>query len=129
MATAPPHAIHRCGIRARQGWYSTFIELDLALRAARVGGRLTGMSALIARGAWVWNDHPLHVSVPRRASRLREQRDRPQQLSPAAARDVIIHWDGGAALVGGDVTSVALTEALRLVVLNEPFEVSVAAFD
>lgn len=116
-------------IRARQGWYSTFAEHDLALRAARVGGRLTGMSALIARGVWVWNDHPLHVSVSRRASRLREQWDRFRQLSSAEARDVIIHWDGDAAMVGGDVTSVALTEALRVVVLNEPFELAVAAFD
>ena len=116
-------------IRARQGWYSTFAEHDLALRAARVGGRLTGMSALIANGAWAWIDHPLHVSVSRGASRLRKQWDRFRRLDPAAAQDVVIHWDEDAVLVAGDLTSVSLAEALRSVVLDEPFEVAVAAFD
>ncbi len=116
-------------VRARQGWYSTLLEHDPALRAARVGGRLTGLSALAARGAWVWNDHPLHVSVPRRASRLREQWNRFRRLDPAAAQDVIIHWDDDAVVTGGDRMSVSLAEALRSVVLGEPFEVAVTAFD
>lgn len=116
-------------IRVRQGWYSTFTEHDLALRAARVGGRLTGMSALIAKGAWSWIDHPLHVSVSRRASRLRVQWDRFRRLNPAAAQDVVIHWDHDAVLAGGDVTGVSLAEALGSVVLDEPFELAVAAFD
>lgn len=116
-------------IRARQGWYSTFAEHDLALRAARVGGRLTGMSALIVRGAWAWTDHPLHVSVMRRSSRLCKQWDRFRRLDPAAARDVIIHWDEDAVVTAGDLTSVSLSEALRSVVLDEPFEVAVVAFD
>lgn len=116
-------------IRARQGWYSTFSEHDAALRAARVGGRLTGMSALAARGAWTWNEHPLHVSVPRRASRLREQWNRFRRLDPASAQDVIVHWDDDAIVAVGDATSVALVEALRSVVLDEPFEVAVGAFD
>jgi very-short-patch-repair endonuclease len=116
-------------IRARQGWYSTLSDQDPALRAAKVGGRLTGMSALITRGAWAWNDHPLHVSVPRQAGRLREQWDRFRRLNPAVAQDVIIHWDDDATLAGGDVSSVSLTEALRSVVLDEPFELAVAAFD
>ncbi len=116
-------------IRARQGWYSTLAEQDAALRAARVGGRLTGMSALIARGAWTWKAHPLHVSVPQRASRLRQQWDRFRRLNPTAAQDVVIHWDGDAVVAGGDLTSVTLAEALRSVVLDEPFELAVAAFD
>lgn len=116
-------------IRARQGWYSTLNDNDPALRASRVGGRLTGISALIARGAWTWIDHPLHVSVPRRASRLREQWDRFRRLNPTEAEDVVIHWDDDAILAEGDVTSVSLAEALRSVALDEPFEVAVAAFD
>lgn len=116
-------------IRARQGWYSTLNDHDPALRAARVGGRLTGMSALIARGAWTWIDHPLHVSVPRRASRLREQWDRFRRLNPIEAEDVVIHWDDDAILTGGDVTSVSLADALSSVTVDEPFEVAVAAFD
>jgi very-short-patch-repair endonuclease len=116
-------------IRARQGWYSTFADHDAALRAARVGGRLTGMSTLIALGAWSWIDHPLHVSVPRRASRLREQWNRFRRLDPAAARDVVIHWDDDAVVAGGDATSVSLADALHSVVLDEPFEIAIAAFD
>lgn len=116
-------------IRARQGWYSTLTTDHLALRAARVGGRLTGISALAARGAWTWIDHPLHVSVPRRASRLREQWDRFTRLNPTEAQDVIIHWDSDSVLAGGDVMSVPLAEALRAVVFDEPFELAVAAFD
>lgn len=116
-------------IRARQGWYSTFTDDDLALRAARVGGRLAGISALIAQGAWVWNEHPLHVSVPRTASRLRQQWDRFRQLNPATDEDVIVHWDGDAAAQGGDVTSVSISDALSSVVVDEPFELAVAAID
>lgn len=32
--------------RARQGWYSIVPELDAEVRAVRVGGRLTGISAI-----------------------------------------------------------------------------------
>lgn len=116
-------------IRARQGWYSTFAEHDLTLRAARVGGRLAGISALIAQGAWTWLDHPLHVSVPRGASRLRKQWDRFRRLDPIAAEDVVIHWDDDAVVAAGDVTSVDFLDALVSVALDEPFEIAVAAFD
>lgn len=116
-------------IRARQGWYSTYAEHELVLRAARVGGRLAGISALIAKGAWTWREHPLHVSVPRGASRLRKQWDRFQRLNPAEARDVVVHWDDQLVAAGGDRISVSLRDALVAVVLCEPLEVAVAAFD
>ena len=116
-------------LRARQGWYSMFAEHDLALRAARVGGRLTGISALVAQGAWSWNECPLHVSVPRQAGRLREQWDRFRRLNPSSSKDVVLHWDDDVAFAGGNATTVSVAEALRCVVLSEPFEVAVAAFD
>jgi len=36
--------------RARQGWYTTLPSEDLRVRAVRVGGRLTGLSAVHALG-------------------------------------------------------------------------------
>lgn len=62
--------------RARQGWYTTLPHTDLRVRAVRVGGRLTGISAIIQAGGWVLGDHPLHVSVRDNAARLRSQHDR-----------------------------------------------------
>jgi very-short-patch-repair endonuclease len=114
--------------RARQGWYSTIPESEPVLRAARVGGRLTGMSALIELGCWSWREHPLHVSVPRGAARLRKQWDRFSRLNPANA-DVVLHWDDDGVVQGGGCQLVSVKDAYLRVVLDEPFELAVAAFD
>jgi hypothetical protein len=114
--------------RARQGWYSTLAAGDPRYRAVRVGGRLTGISAIAALGGWVLGDHPLHVAVPRNAARLRSQWDRHERLRYPESGGVIVHWD----LEGhgsGSVHTVSLAAALRDVVLDEPFEQAVAALD
>lgn len=116
-------------VRARQGWYSTFAEDAPALRAARVGGRLTGMSALLERGAWSWTGHPLHVSVSREASRLRTQWDRFRLLSVADPGGVVLHWDDSAVAARGSHTAVALEDALLAAVQTEPFETCIAVLD
>ncbi|MBH0098932.1 type IV toxin-antitoxin system AbiEi family antitoxin domain-containing protein [Salinibacterium sp. NSLL150] len=67
-------------VRARQGWYTTGAETELRVRAARVGGRLTGISAIADWGGWVVKEHPLQVSVPKNASRLRSQWNRRRPL-------------------------------------------------
>src|SRR5690554_5966326 len=113
--------------RARQGWYSVIPENDPVLRAARVGGRLAGLSALRYRGAWVWDDGPLHVAIPRNASRLRNQWNRFTLMEQAAAEGVVLHWDDS--LEGGDLHSVDVKTALVGIVLDEPFETAVIAFD
>ncbi|GAB3034197.1 hypothetical protein GCM10027052_09810 [Parafrigoribacterium mesophilum] len=115
--------------RARQGWYSTFPESEPVLRAARVGGRLTGISALVELGCWTWQEHPLHVSVPHRAARLRKQWDRFSRLDPALSTDVVLHWDDDGVVARGGSQLVSLTDAFVRVVLDEPFELAVAAFD
>jgi very-short-patch-repair endonuclease len=115
--------------RARQGWYSTIPESEPVLRAARVGGRLTGLSALIELGCWSWREHPLHVSVARRAARLRKQWDRFSRLNPASSTDVVLHWDDDGVVSRGGSQLVSLTDAFVRVVLDEPFELAVAAFD
>src|SRR4051812_41274173 len=58
--------------RVRNGHYSTRSVDDPAFRAVRVGGRLTGLSALAAMGCWIWRAPArLHVAVPAHSSRLR----------------------------------------------------------
>ena len=113
--------------RARQGWYSTLPSADPRFRAVRVGGRLTGISAVAAMGGWVLGEHPLHVAVPQNAARLRSQWDRRRRRT-MEPDGVMVHWD----LDGhdtGTVHTVSLATALRQVVLDEPFEQAVAALD
>ena len=116
-------------IRVRNGWYSTLSESDPALRAVRVGGRLTGISALIAKGAWVLGEHPLHVSVHDNAARLRTQQNRFKRLDVTAPRGVELHWDDRSVRDYGTATSVGLLDALHRVVVDESLETAVAVLD
>ena len=114
-------------IRARQGWYSTLPEDDLRVRAVRVGGRLTGISAIEALGGWVLEHTVLHVSVPVNAAR---QRSPVNRFVPLRHRgDVELHWDPPDLSERGDASTVAIRDALRRVILDESFEQAVAALD
>jgi very-short-patch-repair endonuclease len=114
-------------IRARQGWYSTVAPHDPRTRAVRVGGRLTGLSAVAALGGWVLENRVLHVSVPDNAARLRSASNRHARFRPG--RGVVVHWDDPTLGERGTSWSVALADALYRVVLDEPFEQAVAALD
>ena len=116
-------------IRARQGWYTTLPPDDPRVRAVRVGGRLTGISAIRAAGGWVLGDHPLHVSVHDNAARLRSVRNRHVRFDVTAPHGVVLHWDATDVRERGDATSVGLMDALHRVVLDEPLETAVAAID
>lgn len=102
--------------RVRKGWYSTRPVHDAEFRAVRVGGRLTGISAFRAWGAWVLETPKLvHVAVPLNASRLRPEpgvRVHYEPLSP-----------------GGDHSTVSLHDALVRVMLDEPADVAVPCID
>ena len=115
-------------IRIRQGWYSTRAEDDPGVRAVRVGGRLTGISAIVAAGGWALGKFPLHVAVPRNASRLRNPSDRARRLY-LQSRGVVVHWVPTETTERGSATSVSLKDALVRVVLDEKLEVAVAALD
>ena len=112
--------------RARQGWYTTLGERDPRVRAVRVGGRLTGISAIAALGGWVLRSDVLHVAVPPNAARLRSQYNR--ALHPPASRlkGVQLHWEQSE---WGDSSMVGLLEALRRVVVDESRETAIAALD
>lgn len=57
--------------RPRRGWYTAWARDDPRFRAMRVGGRLTGLSAVAALGGWVRARPRLDVAVAANASRLR----------------------------------------------------------
>jgi hypothetical protein len=116
-------------VRVRNGWYSTRDERSPELRAVRVGGRLTGISAIVAQGGWVLGAHPLHVAVNDNAARLRTQHNRHQKLKVKSPAGVVLHWESRDQAAHGTAVSVGLLDALERVVLDEEFEVAVAALD
>jgi hypothetical protein len=61
----------RAILRFRKGWYAVFELAPDVIRASRVGGVLTCVSAARHHGVWVPDDERLHVAVARHASRLR----------------------------------------------------------
>lgn len=79
--------------RARQGWYSVPDAPEAGVRAVRVGGRLTSLSALESLGIPVPRQPRLHVAVKGTASRLRDPVDRRMRLSPLGG--VAVHWIDG----------------------------------
>ena len=115
--------------RPRRGWYSTWAEDDPRFRAMRVGGRLTGLSALAALGGWVLGRNPLHVAVPINAARLRSQWRRDVRRADARPDGVVVHWVSPAHDRGSSTGVVDLIDALELVCRAEPLEQAVAAID
>lgn len=95
----------------------------------RVGGRLTGVSAIDALGGWVLGRHPLHVAVPTNAARLRSQWRRDIRWADARPDGVVVHWVRASVDRGDSTGVVPLLEALELVCRAEPLEQAVAAID
>lgn len=62
--------------RPRRGWYTAWPRDDPRFMAIRVGGRLTGLSAIRALGGWVQRPPRLDVAVASNAARLRSPRNR-----------------------------------------------------
>lgn len=81
---------HRLVIRVRQGWYAVPGVRPELIQAARVGGRLTCLSAIRLHGAWQYPTGVLHVSTPANSCRLREPADKTRRLS--ANSPVQVHW-------------------------------------
>lgn len=62
-------------IRVRKGWYSLASAPPIGVQAFRIGGRLTGLSALKTHGIWTPETRKLHVTVPAGARALRRPTD------------------------------------------------------
>ena len=81
----------RAVTRARQGWYVSRDIPPPLLRAVRVGGRATCITALDLQGFWTFPSTELHVAVPPNSCRLREPHDARARLKDG----VRVHWRPG----------------------------------
>ena len=79
-------------IRVRQGWYALENTHPTLLEAVRVGGRLTGLSALDLQGFWSYPTDDLHVAVHPHDSRLRTRLDKTRRLSAVPHPATCVHW-------------------------------------
>lgn len=79
----------RMVVRVRKGWYARADENRDVIRACRVGGRLTCVSAISFHDG---STPPpvLHIEVPANAPRLRDPDDRRSPLGPGSP--VVVHW-------------------------------------
>lgn len=82
-------AAHRI-FRVRHGWYAVVGTSEVIVRVIRVGGRITGLSALTMLGMYLPPPHVTDIAVPRNAARLRRPGNRRERLR--AADGVRIHW-------------------------------------
>jgi very-short-patch-repair endonuclease len=94
--------------RVRKGWYSSPGLSPVLKQSSRVGGRLTCVSAAIARGLWVPpSARELHVAVRGNACQLRDPADSGRRLFTSDSRggsvlqsagpEVVVHWSDRAA--------------------------------
>lgn len=87
-------------IRVRKGWYGHPDLPTPIIRAARVGGQLTCLSALATHRIWQYPCRELHVAVKGESSRLRRPASMLERLTPGDL--VRVHWrlgDGETRLV------------------------------
>ena len=111
--------------RVRQGWYSIPGTSEAAVRAVRLGGRLTGVAALETYGLRVPRRSRTDVVVPAHARALRSPTDKSAPLtSKDAAR---VHWtDPPRNQLGSSQWRASIDEALLVVLTTEDRDTAVA---
>ena len=110
--------------RVRQGWYSVPDAPEAAVRAVRVGGRLTGIAALESYGLRVPRRPFVDVAVPANACRLRRPSDRRALLKPGDATRT--HWLDTQRSRQASRWRVSVDDALLMVLCTEDRDISVA---
>jgi hypothetical protein len=116
---------HRQIFRVRHGWYSVPDAPEQAVRAVRVGGRLTGAAALESYGLRVPRRQWIDVAVPRNACRLRHPLDRRSRITNADGIRTL--WvDPQRNRLGSAPWRVSVDDALLLVLETESREIAVA---
>ena len=110
--------------RVRHGWYSVPDAPQAAISAVRVGGRLTGISALESYGLRVPRRDRLSISVPTNACRLRRPSDRRARRIQSDLVDVF--WVDAARADHASPWRVTIDDALLSVLEHEPRDVAVA---
>ena len=114
--------------RVRHGWYARTGTPEIAVRAVRVGGRVTGVSALRARGLFLPQPAKTEIVVPANAAGLRRPRNRFERL--AEWDDVTPLWeDRPRHELDPASWIVSEEEALACVLRRQSREVAVAACD
>jgi len=110
--------------RVRHGWYSVPDAPEAAIRAVRVGGRLTGTSALESYGLRVPRRERSLVAVPVNACRLRRPSDRRARRIQSDPVDVL--WVDAPREKHGSPWRVSLDDALLSALEHETRDVAVA---
>ncbi|WP_411698656.1 endonuclease domain-containing protein [Conyzicola sp.] len=82
-------------VRVRQGWYALSDTSPALVQAVRVGGRLTGLSALELQGFWSYPTDELHVAVHPHDARLRTRLDKSRRLANEPNPRTCVHWRAG----------------------------------
>ncbi|MEJ3403518.1 hypothetical protein WDJ51_02115 [Rathayibacter sp. YIM 133350] len=114
--------------RVRQGWYSLPDASPVAIEAVRIGGRLTGESALASYGIWVRPKRQEEVLVRGNANELRRPADSRRRLAHPDAERWRVFWSR-ATPMGGDTWRVSLMDALGHLLATSTREVAVACID
>lgn len=109
--------------RVRHGWYSVPDAPQTAVRAVRVGGRLTSISALESYGLLVPRRPEVHIAVRAGACRLRKPDNR--RLRLGGADRIRVHWIDHPD-TGDSIWRVSVADALVTVLQEETREIAVA---
>lgn len=117
---------HRTIFRVRQGWYSVPDVPEPAVRAVRVGGRLTGVAALESYGLRVPRRAHVDIAVPSWARRLRNPIERRERL--AGGDGIRPHWiDRPVDRLGAQSRwRMSIDDALLIVLRTEGRDIAVA---
>jgi len=115
----------RAIFRVRHGWYSVPTAPEEAVRAIRVGGRLTGVAALQTYGLRVPRRDVVDIEVPRGACRLRSPGDRRARL--ALDDGVRVRWVGQArSEIPPGSWRVSVDAALVFILASESRDIAIA---
>lgn len=110
--------------RVRHGWYSVPDAPEAAIRAVRVGGRLTGIAALESYGMRVPRRERAQVAVPVNACRLRRPSDRRARRILSDPVDVL--WIDAPRSRHDSPWRVSIDDALLAVLEHESRDIAVA---
>lgn len=114
-------------LRLRNGWFAMPGADEEQMRAVRIGGRLTCVSALRQYGLWVMPDSRLHVGVRPNAARLRSPDDRHKRWR--ARPDVCLHWNDDRLPSRAGASIDTVESALAHLILCSDRESAVVAID
>jgi very-short-patch-repair endonuclease len=113
--------------RVRKGWYCLPDTPTLRQQAARVGGRLTEVSAAADAGVWAPPSDSLHVALAPNACRPRERDHFRRRLNAESRLPVTLYWNDSGD--GGDRFTVAVPVWVRDVVSTRSLSVAAGVAD